>query len=104
MYFIFNVCYIPFIPLSSKSSAEEMSFFHFLPPVRKKVNPGNNGWRIDWLILLVYARLAPTWQYVVNFCGIMTLFIDKLLNLTLVEPSKTISPGSTKKKESSSFL
>ena len=40
MYFILNVCYIPFIPLSSKSSAEkmeEMSFFHFLPPVRKKV-------------------------------------------------------------------
>ena len=26
IYFIFNVCYIPFIPLSSKSSAEEMSF------------------------------------------------------------------------------
>ena len=37
IYFIFNVCYIPFIPLSSKSSAEEMSYFYFLPPVRKKV-------------------------------------------------------------------
>ena len=47
MYFVFNVCYIPFIPLSSKSSAEEMeemSFFHFLPPVRKKViSSGRNS-------------------------------------------------------------
>ena len=47
MYFILNVCYIPFIPLSSKSSAEEMeemSFFHFLPPVRKKViSSGRNS-------------------------------------------------------------
>ena len=39
MYLFFNVCYIPFIPLSSKSSAEEMeemSFFHFLPPSGRK--------------------------------------------------------------------
>ena len=47
MHFIFNVCYIPFIPLSSKSSTEEMeemSFFHFLPPVRKKViSSGRNS-------------------------------------------------------------
>ena len=44
MYFIFNVCYIPLIPLSSKSSAEEMRFFHFLPPVRKKViSSGRNS-------------------------------------------------------------
>ena len=34
MYFVFNVCYIP---LSSKSSAEESHFF------RKKLNPGRGG-------------------------------------------------------------
>ena len=36
-YFIFIICYIPFIPLSSKSSAEEMSFFH--PSGRKSFLP-----------------------------------------------------------------
>ena len=50
--FIFNACYILFVPLSSKSSAEEMeemSFFHFLPPVRKKViSSGRNSTLIMW--------------------------------------------------------
>ena len=40
MFVIFHLFhFLPNLPLSSKSSAEEMeemSFFHFLPPVRKK--------------------------------------------------------------------
>ena len=53
MHFILNVVifhlfhFLPNLPLSSKSSAEEMeemSFFHFLPPVRKKViSSGRNS-------------------------------------------------------------
>ena len=56
MYFILNVCYIPFIPLSSKSSAEEMeemSFFHFLPPVRKKVISSGRNSTLDSTITVV---------------------------------------------------
>ena len=35
MYFILNVCYIPFIPLSSKSSTF-FQIFHFLPNLPRK--------------------------------------------------------------------
>ena len=48
MFVIFHLFhFLPNLPLSSKSSAEEMeemSFFHFLPPVRKKViSSGRNS-------------------------------------------------------------
>ena len=48
MFVIFHLFhFLPNLPISSKSSAEEMeemSFFHFLPPVRKKVvSSGKNS-------------------------------------------------------------
>ena len=46
--------FLPNLPLSSKSSAEEMeemSFFHFLPSVRKKLNPAFKS-----VICIVYGQ------------------------------------------------
>ena len=66
MYFILNVCYIPFIPLSSKSSAEEieeMSFFH--PSGRKSFLPEETQ---PWLVHLYNFKMKDNKQAITDTC------------------------------------